>query len=313
MAFCGMLSARQSSIILTTSTTMIAGLAFRVAALPTSTNKMHLLQFIDTTWANVGVSVFLDSSGHLHFTNAGGSAQAAETGYTGPTIASNTWYYLELKAKYTSSTATGDVQIQVNGALANQLGTGLSTKNAGSGYTYICMGDSAQGQTGQNSKNVDCDDVYMSDDTGTSNTGFLGPCSVETVYPNGVGASTQWTPSSGSNYARVNETIEDGDTSYVSTSGVGNRDSYTCGSLAENPTSIFGVQVTAISRTDASESNRKANTSVRYGGTYTDGITSVAQGGTYGFMRGVFDTDPSSAAWTTASVNAMEAGIKLVS
>ncbi len=74
-----------------TNTTMIAGLAFRVSALPTGSNKMHLLQLIDTlTYNNVAVSVFLNSSGELRFTVGGTTTQASDTGYAGPTIQTGT-------------------------------------------------------------------------------------------------------------------------------------------------------------------------------------------------------------------------------
>jgi hypothetical protein len=309
---CGMLAARQSSVSINTTGTLTAGVAFRVANLPTSTNKMHLLQFIDTAWAQVGVSVFLNSSGELRFTNVGSTSQTADTGYTGPTIAANTWYYLELRAKWTASTAAGDVQIHLNGSLVNEMATGKNTKNGASGYLYIALGDSSGQATGRNSSNLDFDDVYILDATGSFNTTFLGDCVVEVLYPSAAGASSQWTPHASTNVSQVQESIEDGDTSYVSTASVNNRDSYVMDDLGETPLSVYAVQVTAITRTDASEASRTVACSVRTNGTYQDGITSVAQAGSYNFVRGVFDHDDASAAWTPTSVNAMEAGVKLV-
>jgi hypothetical protein len=296
------------------STTIIVGFAFRVSALPTSTNRMILVTLCDGSFSAPGAFVYLDSSGTLHFLRSGGST-ITEAGYTGPTIATNTWHYLEFKCKYTTSTASGDMSMQVDGSAANSnTGTGSSTENGGTGYTHVCLGDTNVHATGVNGATIDYDDLYIADISGSSNNTFLGDCTVEYLLPNGAGASTQWTLGAGSsNHAAVADTPhEDGDTSFVDTAGAGNRDSYTVGSLAHTPVSVFGVAVTAFAN-QANGETRTIDMSTRTSNTYQDGATTATLTTTYQPYVAIFNTDAGGSAWTGSSVNAMEIGVKLIS
>ncbi len=142
----------------------------------------------------------------------------------------------------------GDYEIRINGSTVMTPTTGQVATNAV--WTDFFLGDTQTNnwrrQPGP--ATVDFDDLYVIDDQGSHNTSFLGDCRIETLFPNGAGASSQWTPNSGTNYSRVNEVFTDQDTSYVSTAGVGNRDSYAMGDLSSLPATVFGVQVYANAR-----------------------------------------------------------------
>lgn len=306
-----------SSVNLATNhinTTAIVGVAFKVSALPTSTNKMILLSLVDGSFGSPGAAIYLDSSGTLHFLKSGATT-VTESGYTGPTIATATWYYLEFKCKYTASAASGDMSMHVNGSAANSnTQTGISTENGGTGYTFVTLGDNNGHATGVNSATIDYDDLYICDSSGSANNDFLGDCTVEYLLPTGAGASTQWTLGAGStNHGSVADTpAQDGDTTYVDTAGTGNRDSYTIGSLAHTPNSVFGVQVTAYARRDAGETTRTMSISMRTSSTYEDSSTTPVLTATYAPYMAVFPLDAGGSAWTGSTVNSAEVGIKLV-
>ena len=97
------------------------------------------------------------------------------------------------------------------------------------------------------------DDLYVCDGSGSVNNDFLGDVRVVTVRPNGAGGSTQWTPDSGSNYARVNETISGEDSNYVEDGTSGHEDRYAYGDLS----GVLGIKGLVIC-TDCRETDAKS-------------------------------------------------------
>ena len=224
-----------------TQTGVVVGVAFRLSALPSATNSRvgRLITLCDTT-GGPGIAVCVKPDGTLALYGQG--AAKPSSAYSGTTIATNTWYYLEMKAKWTANTAAGDVTVRLNGTQVLSINSGQTTSYNSSSYSNwssFTLGDPNGDFYGVNNATIDFDDLYVCSTSGTSNNDYLGDCKVETLYPAGAGASAQWTPKSGANYSQVNEHPKDGDTSYVSTSGVGNRDSYTLGSLASLALSVF--------------------------------------------------------------------------
>ena len=112
----------------------------------------------------------------------------------------------------------------------------------------------------------------------------------------------------------MSEATFDGDTTYVSTSGVGNRDSYTLGTMPDTPKQIFAVHVSSFDRVDAGETTRTMNNSLRIGGVYYDGAPSGNLNATYAPVRSVWENNPATSSYFSRSdVEGMEAGVKLVS
>jgi hypothetical protein len=72
--------------------------------------------------------------------------------------------------------------------------------------------------------------------------------------------------------------------------------------------------VRSVARNDASDSGRKYNHSLRLDGAYYDGAPSANMTTTLRKLENVWETNPATgAAWTRSAVEAMEAGVKLVS
>jgi len=225
------------------------------------------------------------------------SSTSIATGTT--TLTTGVWYYIEVKLFVNG--ASGTVEVHLNGTSEIASTTG----NFGSSNITNFL---IQQQTANISTTFD--DIYACDTSGTVNNDFLGDVRVETIFPNGDGAHTQWTPTGGgSHYTQVNETTPDGDTTYVSDSTPNDRDSYTFGDIDGNA-SVFGVQVSMYARKDDANTRQIAPV-IRQGGTDYDGTT-VTLSASYQFYSQLYDKDPTPAAWTAANVNADEFGLKEV-
>ena len=220
-----------------------------------------------------------------------------------PILRAGCWDYVEVRAVIADS--GGRIVLKVNGASVIDY-TG-DTKNGGTAASVDMVY-----LTAISSANTDqyYDDIYLCDATGAApyNT-FLGDVRVQTLIPNGAGASTQSTPSSGANYTTVDE-LPYSATDYVQSNTSGNRDTYTFSDLS-NVGTIYGVQNNFIAKkTDAGslslKSAVKSGASVYYGSSAVLATNDAT----------VSDTrsqDPNtSAAWTQSGVNALEAGFEVV-
>lgn len=261
--------------------------------------------------AGIGNNQLLSLSGdsgstvHLSLVWVSGSAIALYRGpqsaqiAVGPAVAPQfgTWGYLEVSA--TISDTVGTCEVRWNGVTVISF-TG-DTKNAGTNSSIDAIA------LMRPNANVHYDDFYLCDASGSSpfNT-FLGEIRVQTLSPTGAGASTQWTPDTGSNYARVNE-IPYSAANYAQDSTSGHRDTYAMADLSATPGTILAVQNNLIlKRTDASAISVKpaikSGATVYYGSSYATTATDTV-------ARDLRTVDPAtSAAWTASGVNALEAG-----
>ena len=151
------------------------------------------------------------------------------------------------------------------------------------------------------------DDLYVGDTQ-------IGNHHVQTYFPSGAGSNTGWTPDSGSNYARVNETAMDGDTSYVAAASVNLIDTYAwSGTWLSTPTAINAIAV-GIAGTAVAGSDTVAPV-VLDNSTTTVGAAFNVDGAGYAYGQTIYGGDPgrSNAAWVVANVASLEFGVKRIS
>jgi hypothetical protein len=109
----------------------------------------------------------------------------------------------------------------------------------------------------------------------------------------------------------VDETQADGDTTYVASATATDLDTYTMGNLPVTPATIHAVQITMLARKDDA-TTRALRTKIRSNGDVANGATG-AMSSTFQFFDDLHEQDPDSAdAWTAAAVNALEAGVEVV-
>lgn len=228
-------------------------------------------------------------------------------------LSTSTYYYIEIKFKWSTSIAANDVQVWINGTLAATLATSTNTSNTQDSNSLTVDTVAIGGGNGNStSVVVNIDDLYIADNTGSFNNTQYGDTKILTISPNAAGTYTTWTPDTGSNYARVNEATEDGDTSYVATNTVGNKDTYRYGSLSGSPATIYGMQINMVARKDDA-GGRAISSQIRTGSTDYTGSQVNNLGDSYNYYVETWQNNPqTTVAWTATDINNIEAGCKLV-
>lgn len=113
-----------------------------------------------------------------------------------------------------------------------------------------------------------------------------------------------------SDFDTVDDYLPDSDTSYLTTSSAGDRETFGFPDLGVTGT-VKAVAVVHVSRKDDA-GDRKVVTVVRRGSTNYDNATTQTLSTDYAAQQQVYELDPStSAAWSVSNVNAGEFGIKL--
>lgn len=236
------------------------------------------------------------SDGHFRVYRTGGTLLATGTGSV--TQGAGNWGYVEFQC--TIAASGGIAVAHLNGS-ADSSFTGQT--QATSPYTTI--------DTVEFVNAFVFDDVYMADGTGTVNNGFLGDVRVIPVVPDGPGAHTQFTPSTGANWSCVDALPIQSVTSVSAASGSGDVDSYAISGLGYTPATVCGVQTsTSLAQSGGTVTGK---TMLRAGGTdYPGASQSVTQAGQLWFGD-MWNTNPNSAAaWAAPDLTSLQIGVEVV-
>lgn len=278
--------------------TWIVGHSFKFSALDGS-NDRAFLSFLDS--GTIQVDVRMRPDGTIRVTRNGTTLATSSNA-----LSLSTTYYIE--AKVVINDTTGTMEVRVNGSSTGWINiTGQDTKNTANASANVIK------LSGIASGNTDFDDLYICDGSGSVNNDFRGDVRVDCYLPDGNGNSSQLVGSDGNstdNYQLVDESSQNGDTDYVQSSTVNNKDTYTFADMSHTPSSIFGTQLNMISKKDDS-GTRSICSVCRSAGTDYDGDTQ-ALGTSYSDYRNIRETDPAtSAAWTRTNLNSAEFGVKV--
>jgi hypothetical protein len=215
-------------------------------------------------------------------------------------IQTNKWYYIEIK--YFANDTTGTAEVRINNLVDID-------------FTGDTVGTSDQinridiGNSGGWSMAYYLDDFYICDDLGTEANDFLGDVKVETEFPTGAGANTQWTPTAGANWQCVDESTPNDDTDYVHTNISGYYDTYEFGNLTTISGEVFGVQINMYGK-KPDAGTKYIRSAVRPTTTEYDGNLH-SLGDSYGYFIDLYTTNPeTTSGWTISEVNSGEFGIK---
>ena len=209
----------------------------------------------------------------------------------------------------TLDATVGVVKIWLNGNASPVLSlTGQNTVNSSgsANCTLVILGMNATVGT------VDYDDWLIWNDqagpTGDGFTTFIGDLTGETLFVSGAGTTTQWAASgAASNYQCVDDPTPDGDSTYVTSNTVGQKDTYQHTALTRITTGVQVVVVRAIAR-QTTAGSRGLGTVLRSGAVENVGST-VTLGTDYAAIDQARFVDPNtSAAWVAADVSTTEIG-----
>lgn len=231
-----------------------------------------------------------------------------------PVISNLVYHYFEFQS--TIHDTLGSYELRMDG-MTILSASSVDTRNGGSGYA-----DRIHFSGGINSGDgavfaYACDDIYMLDSVdsgvgGMPNNTFLGDVKVSALFPNGNGNSSLMLGSDGNsvnNYLLVDETSPNGDTDYVESATVSNKDTYAYTDLTTTTGSIYGVQILPyVRKTDAG--TRKIASIARLSATEVDSADRTLNSG-YAYFPDVRETKPGGGQWAIADVNSAEFGVKV--
>lgn len=223
------------------------------------------------------------------------------------TLTSNVWSFVEFDV--TIDPSAGVVSIWAEGVqVVNS--TGLNTRNSSNSQaTLFRLGADSGSAAG--GFYVVFDDFYLLDTTGPApwNT-LLGDVRVQTIFPSGAGSSTQFTPDTGSNYARVG--TEDDDTSYVKSNTAGQKDLYALDDLGLSGNVLGACHVTRWRKDDPGA--RGVRQIQKSGSTTTNEATTPLIGSSYYNAASTYTLNPATgSAYTAAEIDALQTGVEIVS
>ena len=286
----------------------------RVGILGFAVNHHYFFRSTSTAYPSIGFGADNSSRFVAYLNNDGvftfGTWNGNLIDYDTVQLNLDQWYYMEVK--YKCHDTTGISQFRLDEQLIYDFSG--DTKNNTTGNTDLDYGHLISGYYWNHDLQwVEFDDVYIADDQGTENNDFLGDIRIDVINPNGAGNYTDLTPSTGNNYECIDEIAMD-DSDYVEGITLGNKDSYTYGSVPTDldDAAIFGIQIRNHCRRTAPTDNIKIDPFIRTGSTdYSQ--TTLDLGDSFRESQGdIKEKDPSdSNPWTQAKINACEFGMEV--
>ena len=212
-------------------------------------------------------------------------------------LQNNSYYYFEVS--YNIDDVTGKCALYLDGVLECSA-TNVDTRRLTATVNGAAM-------IGSGAAATDYCDWYFQ-----NSYAILGERRCLNLTPTSDGTYSEWTPSTGtSHFAMVDEIPPNGDTDYLSSVTVGQRDIFGFSDLPYTPATVDAVQVSLYARKDDA-AVRQIAPLLRTAGADQLG-TAVTLTTSYLDYLQVYVVNPTTAAaWTPAQVNALEAGVQMI-
>jgi hypothetical protein len=154
------------------------------------------------------------------------------------------------------------------------------------------------------------DDFYVLDGSGPAPWNApLGDVQIDVIRPNGVGASTEWTPTGATaNWEATNDLTPDDAATTVSATSAGLADLYAMEDVNTDD-GIIGAQI-LVSASRTEEGFATLTPLLRHAGVTTPLVTRAVSPSYFYRNRDVFVTMPNGDPLTDVNVNALQAGIR---
>ncbi len=267
---------------------------------PVFANNLIPLCTLTSPLGGAHSALFILSDGSIQYKR--GATQIAIS--AGGTVSGGVWHYIEMEQTLsTGGASTGSCVVKLNGATILNLSSISNNDDLVELPTILSIGGV-----------MDVDDLVLvtGSEVAPFNTLF-GDWAVRTLFTNGAGSSTQFTPVPVvANYLNVDETTPDDDITYVQSGTVGERDLYAMTDLPAAVVSVLGVAATPTIRKSDAGTRQFANV-VHRAGSSTVGSTLTCTSAYAAGLQTMFRFDPvTGVAPTPAQVNAYEAGYDVV-
>lgn len=272
--------------------TVVVGFAFKMVATPVAGT---ILSF-DEGGVQQG-RLAINTSRELEVYDAADVLQGTQV----TALTTGVWYYIE--TKLTVNATTGSIEVKQDGTQIINATT-LDTLNGSNVYVdnVVLSGISS---------NIDIDDFYIVDTTGTINTDFLGDSRVDPYFPNAADTTVWSNTGAGANYEDVDENPPDEDSSYVFSSTSADIDYYNFEDLPTSVVNVYGVQVVARAR-KLDAGTRDIKLKIKSGANITTSPSIALSTGYVNYAMMAETTDGGTTAWTEALANAALVGLEVV-
>ena len=282
------------------ASTYIVAAHYQIAG-PDFANEYYLFKFYESNILHLSIKgVIVSNTIVFKAYRADNTLVATSSGFS-YTTGSVYW----ISTKVTIHDTAGVVSIKVNG---NEIlnATGLDTRNGGTSgvISSIVIYLLKFG-------NIDSfiDNLHVMDTSGTSYNDHINEHKIFTEFPSADGALNDFTASSGSRYACVNETGYNDDTNYIYSSTSGHNQSFSTDNISGIST-VAAVKVFARARKDDTET-RNFKLLNRQGSTNYSS-SSFTAGSSYTNFYNIWQTNPATSSnWTANEADTCEIGVSL--
>jgi hypothetical protein len=300
------------TVAFTMGATFNSALMFRQAAPPVdspaySSNYGGLMNM---GYGNIGPSytnsIFaVNNSGFIQFTGFGMLTPLGPPGVHN--VCDGQWHWIEMQVVLTTAT-TGSAMVYVDGEL-DLVVTGVRTIYNSFVLPNGTVGFGAVNNSSSGYVTSYFDDFIVWDNTGSSfNTFPIGQKRIYTGKPTGAGASAQFTPSAGSNYAIAAQGYSGSGT--LTATVPGKLDMYTTSILnGTNPVDIDAVVVNTFSKNAGNGGAVFLAPMLRDNGVLRAAPT-VQPTATATNFRSTFLLDSAGNPWTKAAIDALQFGME---
>jgi hypothetical protein len=278
--------------------TKYAALAYRCSVLPPAGGFRVIYRFTEN--GSVQVDIRINSNGDLYFTRNG-------TLLAGTTLVALVVpnVYVQLQAKVVIDPSAGSVDVRLHGAATSAYGGAVTGLNTRATSTTTCDGVAfCTGGTAGDPCTVDFCHVAVRD------SDWMGDIRVDYFPGNGVGNSSQWTRSAGSNnYETIDEIGTKDITDYNATSTIGNKDTFPTDNVPTTAELLAVCPMGLLSKQDAGSA--ECAFVVRQGSTDYDGANFSPPFGSNQYFKECLELNPdTAAAFTPTEFNGGEVGYK---
>lgn len=225
-------------------------------------------------------------------------------GATSMALSQDAWHLVEIQ--HIPHISNGTLRVYVDGTLGLEA-VGVRTSNTMNVNHDFDVGFHRCSSTAGNAGSfMAFDDIRINSVSGTRNNGRPGDGKILPLLVTAAGAYTQLTPSAGSNFQCVDE-VPPSASDFVSQNTVGLKDSYALSDLATTG------NIQAVSHMVLAQNSDGGGGSVgfltRSGGVDAESSPQAITA-SWTYYRNITEVDPSdSNPWTTAKLNALEAGL----
>ncbi len=272
---------------------------------PSGTGTVEIMHFLNSENENMLKLLVDRDAGYILSAQRSDGASWTELAHSSKQLLPATWYCVEFHVKLHDS--EGVAQVKVNGSSSlwiNYSGDTLGS-NTPASIRVFGIGYCVSGSGGADSW---YDDLAINDTAGDRNNSWCGVGGVYPIRPTGAGDHTGQTPSTGNNWACVDE-VPPSDTDYVYTDTVGVYDLYACSDPSPDPgtADVVTLSVFARAKLAAAGANDLA-TIIKTNDTEVQG-SAVTLSTTAAYIATTYDLNPvTEEAWTLDEVKALQIG-----